>query len=341
MAYRRKEYFEFIIFLMAKPKIFVSSTYFDLRSVRTELWNFVKSLGYDPVEHERHQIPWGSGERLEQYCYREIAQCQILISILGGRFGSESVGQRGYSISQAEVKVAIELGKQVYIFVDRDVLSEFRTWKINSANDLIDYHSVDNKKIFWFVQEMYELETSNPLIEFDTGEDITTALRELWAGVFHRYLVQDADTTQVQLIKQLRLAVTELTQASTDLRAQAERLRPLPEKILRTASAFPKALRTELELQNDVPDIENWAQLSDYLDKIGFSPTKAPPDVNDNFTAFTNSKLILFISKQLVDESGNILHIPPVEWDPSLMFKRKIFKKASFVIPSKSKSNEA
>lgn len=314
---------------MAKPKIFISSTYFDLRSVRTELWNFVKSLGYDPVEHERHQIPWGSGERLEQYCHREIAHCQILISILGGRFGHESTNQKGYSISQTEVKVAIELGKQIYIFVDRDVLSEFRTWQKNKATEEIQYHSVDNQRIFWFVQEMYDLETSNPLIAFDTGEDITMALRELWAGIFHRYLTQAADAVQVQLVKQLRLAVTELSLAAADLRAQAERIRPMPEMILRSASAFPKALRAELEITNEIPDIANSEELIAYLDKIGYVASETSSEPKGEHLVFANSKYSLFIHRQLMDSSGKILHIPPVEWDSSLLYKRLLPKNLS------------
>ncbi|WP_413716016.1 DUF4062 domain-containing protein [Sphingobium sp. B8D3B] len=75
---------------MARPRVFVSSTYFDLKSVRADLEHFIRERGFDPVLHERGSIPYGNAEALERYCYKEIETCDILISIIGGRFGSQS-----------------------------------------------------------------------------------------------------------------------------------------------------------------------------------------------------------------------------------------------------------
>jgi lysophospholipid acyltransferase (LPLAT)-like uncharacterized protein len=38
---------------MAKPRVFISSTFFDLRQIREEL----EEMGYDPVRHETGAIP--------------------------------------------------------------------------------------------------------------------------------------------------------------------------------------------------------------------------------------------------------------------------------------------
>lgn len=75
---------------MARPRIFVSSTFYDLRQVRIDLERFITSIGYEVVMNERGNIPYGSTERLEQYCYREIQSVDILVSIIGGRYGNES-----------------------------------------------------------------------------------------------------------------------------------------------------------------------------------------------------------------------------------------------------------
>lgn len=111
---------------MARPRVFVSSTFFDLKQIRADLERFIKEIGYDPVLHERGAVPYGSKERLEEYCYREIHQVEILVSIIGGHFGSQSEHQP-YSISQQEMKTAYDLGIQVFIFVESPVLGEFRT----------------------------------------------------------------------------------------------------------------------------------------------------------------------------------------------------------------------
>ena len=43
---------------MAAPKIFISSTYYDLRQSRENIEAFIKSIGYEPIMHERLTIPY-------------------------------------------------------------------------------------------------------------------------------------------------------------------------------------------------------------------------------------------------------------------------------------------
>ncbi len=115
---------------MARPRVFISSTFYDLKQIRADLEHFIREMGYDPVLHERGSVPYGSKEKLEQYCYREIHQVEILVSVIGGRFGSQSDHQP-YSISQQELKTAYALGIPVFIFVDSAVLAEYRTYLRN------------------------------------------------------------------------------------------------------------------------------------------------------------------------------------------------------------------
>ena len=83
---------------MAKPKVFLSSTYYDLKHVRADLERFIKELGYESILNEQGDIPYGKENKLEDYCYKEINNVDILVSIVGGRFGSESVIEK-HSIS--------------------------------------------------------------------------------------------------------------------------------------------------------------------------------------------------------------------------------------------------
>ena len=53
---------------MARPRVFISSTFYYLKQVRSDLELFVKEMGYDAVLHERGAIPYGSKEKLEEYC---------------------------------------------------------------------------------------------------------------------------------------------------------------------------------------------------------------------------------------------------------------------------------
>ncbi len=107
---------------MAHPRVFISSTYYDLKNIRADLALHIKTRGFDPVLNERGQIPYVSDKELEESCFKEIENCDILVSIVGGRFGSNSSND-SYSISQKELKKAIEIGRPVYIFVEKSVLA--------------------------------------------------------------------------------------------------------------------------------------------------------------------------------------------------------------------------
>lgn len=43
---------------MAAPRVFVSSTYYDLRHVRDDIEIFLKRLGYTPVMHDKGSITY-------------------------------------------------------------------------------------------------------------------------------------------------------------------------------------------------------------------------------------------------------------------------------------------
>ena len=119
---------------MAKPRVFISSTFYDLRQVREDLERFVKELGYEPVRNETGAIPYDKREKLETSAYREVELCDVLVAIVGGRYGSESLDDPGYSISQAELRRALDRGIQVFIFVERGVLAEYSTYQLNKTN---------------------------------------------------------------------------------------------------------------------------------------------------------------------------------------------------------------
>ena len=65
---------------MARPRIFVSSTYFDLRVLRADLERFIREMGYEAVMFERGHIPYGSEQALEELiCPRFHGQFKRLI----------------------------------------------------------------------------------------------------------------------------------------------------------------------------------------------------------------------------------------------------------------------
>jgi len=177
--------------IMANLRVFVSSTSYDLKQVRDNLKNFIEGCGYEPVMNEHHQIPYNVTETLETDCYTEINNCDIVVGIVGGRYGTDAKGGDGKSISMKEMLSAIERGKQVYIFIDRDVNSEHNTYlkqmkngnKVSSA----DYCYIDNIAIFEFISEIRK--NSRLIINsFSSANDIVSALKTQWGSLFQNLL---------------------------------------------------------------------------------------------------------------------------------------------------------
>lgn len=196
---------------MARPRVFLSSTYYDLKNVRADLERYIKDRGFDPVLNERGQIAYSNKEKLEEYCYREIENCDILISIIGGRHGSSS-SHDPYSISQKELKTAIDLGRPVYIFVEKSVLSEYQTYEQNKDSKDIVYAAVDNVAIYQFMDEVFSLPINNQVASFETSSEITVYLQEQWAGLFQRLLRDDAKKKEVMLLDDLKNTAKTLNQ---------------------------------------------------------------------------------------------------------------------------------
>ncbi|MCW0448511.1 hypothetical protein NB721_003759 [Xanthomonas sacchari] len=207
---------------MARPRVFISSTYFDLRVLRADLERFIREMGYEPVLFERGHVPWGKEDPLEDYCYREISGCDLLVSIIGGRYGSQSRDQKS-SITQREIRSAIELGKQVYIFVEKSVLAEYRTYLANKENDSFVPASVNDKRIFQFIEEIYQLNSNNVVEGFELPNDITRYLREQWAGLFQRLLTETARANEASIVQGLKQTAATLDSLVSYLVAQKEK----------------------------------------------------------------------------------------------------------------------
>lgn len=186
---------------MAKPRVFISSTYYDLKQIRENLASFLNGLGYESVRNERGEIPYGNQKELQDYCYKEINNVDIFVSIIGGRYGSES-NRSKWSVSNEELRTALKENKQVYIFIENVVSNEFGTYQLNKDKGM-KYKYVDDVRIYEFIEEIYNLTSNNNIKTFDYGGEIQNYLREQFAGLFQSFLDSNAKTKDLDLSRQL------------------------------------------------------------------------------------------------------------------------------------------
>ncbi|MCD8413634.1 DUF4062 domain-containing protein [Tenacibaculum finnmarkense] len=232
---------------MAKPRIFISSTFYDLKQIRSDLNQFIENLGYETIRNEEGNIPYGKEEALGEYCYKEIKNVDILISIIGGRFGSESK-RNNSSISNLELKTAIKEGKQVYIFIDKHVYAEYETYLLNKENP-IKFRYVDDIRIYKFIEEIKSLGSNNNIKSFETASEITIYLKEQFAGLFQRFLENQSRIKEVSLINNLEKTANTLNKLVNYISDENKDKTKEINQILTINHPLVNEIRNELSIQ--------------------------------------------------------------------------------------------
>lgn len=299
---------------MAKPRIFISSTFYDFKQVRSDIDSFIDNLGYEPLRNEEGDIPYGKEEALEEYCYKEIKSVDILVSIIGGRFGSES-RRNNSSISQIELRTALKENKQIYIFIEKNVLAEYETFLLNKDNEPLKYRYVDDRRIYEFIEEVKNLNTNNNIKGFETASDITKYLKEQLAGLFQRFLEEQTRIKEISLIKNLEKTAQTLNKLvnylSDENKGQAEEIN----KILMINHPLVETLRTKLEIPYNFY-IEGLQDLRQLLIARGFKDIEAAPweDFSEWSKSVSRKIITLKISNFLFEEDKKLKFLKRTDW---------------------------
>jgi hypothetical protein len=219
---------------MAKPRVFISSTYYDLKYIRDGLETFITGMGYEPILFEKGDIPFHPDKTLEESCYREVESSDILIMLIGGRYGGlskedeervkmdpDSYFGRIRSITNKEYENALSRNIATFIFVEQSVFAEYRTYKQNISNDNIKYAHVDDPRIYAMVNDIMSQRKGNFLKDFSNLDEITTWLRDQWAGIFVDLLRKRNSSDQ---ITNLENQIDDLTDVVKTLKIYSETL---------------------------------------------------------------------------------------------------------------------
>lgn len=213
---------------MAKPRVFISSTYYDLKHVRASLENFIELLGYDPVLSEKGDIAYMPDAPLDESCYREVGNADIYVLIIGGRYGSQASDEkqtspnfftRYDSITKMEYESAVDADIPVYILIEKSVYSDYENWLKNKENNSFKYAHVDSVNIFHLIEALLAQPRNNPIYQFDRYTDIEGWLKEQWAGLLRELLKKLSSQKQ---LSSLSAQVTELAEINKTLKRYLE-----------------------------------------------------------------------------------------------------------------------
>lgn len=211
---------------MAHPRVFVSSTYYDLHHVRDRLQAFIESFGFEPVLFEHGEVPYDHEQPLDQSCYSEIGQCHMLVLIVGQRYGSLATptgkGGKGgndagnKSVTESEWESAVTKGLPVFTLVEEAVLAEYEFYKTNKGIEGVKWKA--DARVFELLGKLDSQPANNARQGFRNIDDAEQWLREQWAGLFERLLRSRADTKRVDAlagqIAELQLVANSIKQFS-------------------------------------------------------------------------------------------------------------------------------
>ena len=151
-------------------------------------------------------------------CVDEVRNCDILVLIIGSRFGgkvsSEALNKVNFealknesnsvdslkekeclSVTQLEVLKAIENSMPVYTFIEKQVWHDHALYEKNKASGIVEqiiFPSIEKqetaKYIFNFINFVRLRTKGNNIFTFEKGQDIEEILKKQWSGYFQRLL---------------------------------------------------------------------------------------------------------------------------------------------------------
>lgn len=211
---------------MANLRVFVSSTCFDLSVARGQLRTFVEDLGFQPVMSDYNDVLFDPRVHTHTSCINEVASCDMVLVLVGSRFGGRAVpaavGQIDFdalqdaskslellkdknniSITQMEVLHAINSSIPIFTFVDERVWNDHATYEKNKDKAIasqIEYASIDKadtaKYVFEFVNFLRLRSINNSISTYHRYSDIEDALRKQWSSLFQRLLSEQRNRSE-------------------------------------------------------------------------------------------------------------------------------------------------
>jgi hypothetical protein len=265
---------------MAKLKIFISSTYYDLKHVRSNIEHFIEDMGYDAILSEKGTIAYNPKIPLDKSCYEEAALSDMFVLIIGGRYGSaiseqkvnlkDDFYERYESVTKKEFEAANKKEIPCYVLVEKSVYTEYETFKRNKNNTKIDYAHVDSINIFHFLDHIVKLPKNNPIHQFDKSQEIENWLKKQWAGLFRNLIAQKS---QHEEIKSLASQVETLSNLNKTLKNYLEDIISKISKVDEDKDII-KEEQERINEFNLLKEFEKFELISD-LKGYNVSPTEA------------------------------------------------------------------
>ena len=313
---------------MAVPRVFISSTYYDLKEVRNTIGNFVTNMGYEAIMHERAGVAYTQDKPLEEDCYHELASCDIVVCVIGSKFGSKS-SRNELSITMNEIQNAIKHKKKVYIFIAKDVFIENRTYEQNKDNTSFKSAYTDDLRIHAFILELRTNVKIHVVESFETTDDIVRILKNQFAGLFQNLLARDASVTESKTVLNLDQTAVQIRELVEALREEKEAFFTHFDGTIFAENQTLKHIKKHLGMSTSSFYAKNVDDLDDFMTAIGFLLSD-DLEIDDERKYIRQNGLTTYtltLKITLFDENGKLKDIRnKSELETSIIWKENTFK---------------
>lgn len=169
---------------MAKPRIFLSSTCYDLSDARAALTTFLEGFGFEVLNSQKGSFGVAPKVHSHDACLEMMQNADYVVLIIGGRRGGTYVASE-QSITNEEIKAAQKLDRPIIAFIDKRVDSLRPMFRKNPGANFEP--TVDDVRIFDFIDWVASGHEDNWLHPFDDVADIVATLRSQFAYFLLRY----------------------------------------------------------------------------------------------------------------------------------------------------------
>lgn len=187
--------------------ILISSTCVDLKEERNNIYTSLKAIGHNVVLSEMDHILYDPREHTHTNCIRAVLDCDIVIFLIGNRFGGTAVqdaldcveleqlessnidffkdkAHHKISITQCEILTAIKNNIPIYTFIKNEVYANHKFYEDNKGKNFINEiafssfrNNTEVKYIFEFYNFVRKQRQSNYCKHFDRSDEIVSVMK--------------------------------------------------------------------------------------------------------------------------------------------------------------------
>lgn len=209
---------------MASPRVFISSTCYDLAEIRDSLVSFWQNFAFETALSDRGDVFYHPDLHTHEACVGEVSNCHLLVLVIGGRFGGHYTADKTKSITNAEYDAARVANVPVFAFIKQDVLNDHNVWQRNKDKEFskeIVYPSIDKQEnavdIFKFIDTVRLSAVNNGFFGFKVARDLEDMLRKQVAGMFFDFLTRRNVSKQIQSTSDAVNSLTVVTKTIEEL----------------------------------------------------------------------------------------------------------------------------